>query len=225
MSTYLRKMAILPPLKHHPTQGVNVTMKHIQISFVSSQLAVTLLSWALVAPVSLASASSSAEGHHNPSLGDLTFYWINFILYIALMTYILRKPIRNGWAARTARIKQTVAHCSEEVESAERELNAIEALTKGLAAEQERVQQEIISQANLEAQEIIKQANQRAVRIREQAKELLKGEARSAESSFRASLVKRALTLAKERFVRGEFAARQGSYVDAAVTRARQLVQ
>jgi F0F1-type ATP synthase membrane subunit b/b' len=169
--------------------------------------------------------SAHASGSHQPALSDLTFYWINFVLYIAALTFILRKPIRNGWAARTARIKKAVEQSTDEVQAAERELNAIEALTKGLAAEQERVRQEIVAQAELEAAEIARNANQRAVRIKDQAKEMLRGETRSAESSFKASLVARALTLAKDRFKSGEFAAREATYLDAAARRSKQLVQ
>jgi F0F1-type ATP synthase membrane subunit b/b' len=182
----------------------------------------------VVSALSLLGASEcalAASGNRAPALSDLTFYWINFVLYVGVMTFILRKPIRNGWASRTARIKKMVTECTDEVESAERELNAIEALTKGLATEQERVQQEIVSQAKLEADDIVKNANQRAARIREQAREMLKGETRSAESTFRSSLVARALQLAKERFTKGEFANREKTYLDAAVERSRQLVQ
>jgi F0F1-type ATP synthase membrane subunit b/b' len=187
--------------------------------------AAALAAFVLVVFVGAADVASAGSGNRPPALSDLTFYWINFILYIGAMTFILRKPIRNAWAARTARIKKTVAECTDEVDAAERELNAIEALTKGLANEQDRVRQDIISQANLEASDILRQANQRAVRIREQAKEMLKGETRSAESAFRASLVSRALQSAKERFARGEFAGREQSYVEAAVNRSKQLVQ
>jgi F0F1-type ATP synthase membrane subunit b/b' len=170
-------------------------------------------------------APAHASGGKPPALSDLTFYWVNFVLYIGVMTFILRKPIKNGWAARTARIKQAVAQSTDEVESAERELNAIEALTKGLTAEQERVRQEIVSQAELESAEIVRNANQKSLRIKEQAKEMLRGETRSAESSFKASLVARALQLAKDRFKGGEFAARESIYLDAASRRSKHLVQ
>jgi F0F1-type ATP synthase membrane subunit b/b' len=176
----------------------------------------------LLGAVPVAFASS---GHGEPSFTDLTFYWINFVLYVGIMTYILRKPLAKGWAARTARIKQSVLQCSDDVESAERELNAIEALTKTLPQEEEKIKQQIIEQANAEAADIIRQAEQRAVRIREQAKELLKGETRSAQSSFRQALVARAVQIAKEKFGAGEFAARDDVYNTAAVTRAKQLVQ
>jgi F0F1-type ATP synthase membrane subunit b/b' len=179
----------------------------------------------LTALLIVASDAHASGTGHAPSIGDLTFYWINFVLYIALMSYLLRKPIKTAWASRTARIKQTVSDCTDQVASAERELNAIEALTKGLPTEQERARQQIISQANLEATDIVKQAEQRAARIREQSKEMLKGEMRSAQSSFRASLVSRALQLAKDRFSKGEYATREQAYVGAAVSRAKQLIQ
>jgi F-type H+-transporting ATPase subunit b len=179
----------------------------------------------LVSVFLLASVAHASSGHGEPSIGDLTFYWINFALYIGIMTYILRKPLAKGWAARAERIKQSVVKSSDDVEAAERELNAIEALIKSLPAEEEKIRQQIVEQANAEAADIVRQAEQRAARIREQAKELLKGETRSAQSTFRQSLVARAVQLAKEKFGAGEFAGREDAYQMAAVARAKQLAQ
>lgn len=176
----------------------------------------------LIAPASQALASS---GHGQPALSDLTVYWANFAVYLTLMYILLRKPIAQGWAARRARIREMVAQCATEVEKAERELNAIEALTKTLSAEQERARQEILSQAQAEADAIVANALEKAARIREQAQEMLTGEGRSAESAFRASLVAKALGLAREKFTKGEFVDRQQAYVDAAIGRARRLTQ
>jgi F-type H+-transporting ATPase subunit b len=183
-----------------------------------------LNSFALVT-AALPSAAFASSGHGEPSIGDLTFYWINFVLYIGLMTYILRKPLAKGWAGRVARIKQTVTQSGEDVDAAERELNAIEALIKVLPLEQDKIKQQLVEQANAEADDVIKQAQQRATRIKDQARELLKGETRSAQVSFKQSLVSRALQLAKERFASGDFAGRDSAYQAAAVTRAKSLVQ
>lgn len=172
-----------------------------------------------------ASGAYASSGHGEPSIGDLTFYWVNFVLYVGVMAYIVRKPLAKGWAARTARIKQSVMQSSDDVEAAERELNAIEALTKSLPVEEEKIRQQIVEQANAEAADIVRQAEQRAARIREQAKDLLQGESRSAQSTFRNTLVARAVQLAKEKFGAGEFAAREDAYQTAAVSRAKQLVQ
>lgn len=187
--------------------------------------AATYTATSALAVMSTARAALGSPGHGEPSIGDLTFYWINFILYIGIMTYILRAPLKRGWAARTARIKQSVMQSSDEVGAAERELNAIEALTKTVPAEQEKIRQQIIEQASAEAADIVRKAEQRAIRIKDQAKELLAGESRSAQTSFRQALVARAVQVAKEKFGAGEFAAREGAYQSAAVARAKQLVQ
>jgi F0F1-type ATP synthase membrane subunit b/b' len=184
-----------------------------------------LFSVSLVLALIHTSAAMASSGHSEPRFSDLTFYWINFVLYVAIMAYILRKPIRTGWAARVERIKQSVTRSATDVEVAERELNAIEALSKSLPAEQERIKQQLLEQANLEAEELIKDAHQRAQRIRHQAKELVFGETRSAESAFKRSLVSRAIAIAKDRFGKGELVARDAVYTARALSRADSLIK
>ncbi|MEY4700601.1 MAG: hypothetical protein RL326_788 [Pseudomonadota bacterium] len=174
-------------------------------------------------PVASAFASSSAHGE--PSIADLTVYWANFVVYSVILYVLLRGPLANGWSARRARIQEAVTSSASQVESAERELNAVEALTKGLASEQDRARAEIVEQAKLEAQQIVENARVKATRVRDQAKDMIAGEGRSAESAFRATLVARALELARAKFVGGEYGSRQQSYLDAAVGRAKRLVQ
>ncbi len=183
-----------------------------------------LASLALVLlPVAAAFASSSAHGE--PSIADLTVYWANFAVYSIILFVLLRKPLSNGWATRRARIQDMVASCASQVDSAERELNAVEALTKGLTSEQDRARAEIVTQAKLEAEQIVASARTKATRIREQAKDMVAGEGRSAESTFRTTLVARALELARAKFAGGEFSSKQQVYLDAAVGRAKRLVQ
>jgi F0F1-type ATP synthase membrane subunit b/b' len=172
-----------------------------------------------------AESACAASGSGEPSIAELKFYWLNFALYLGLLFFILRKPIRNGWASRVARIRQTVTRSADEVSAAERELNAVEALSRSLATEQERVKSEIANQAELEGKDIVRQARERAERIVNQAHEMLKGESRSAESQFRATLVARATEIAKQSYAKGEQAGREASYLEAAMNRAKSLVQ
>lgn len=204
------------------TSQVDSQLSRTAIILLALSAALTSI-FSLTIPSAIAAAGHAA--HSAPAFTDLKFYWINFILYVGIMTYILRKPLAKGWAARAARIKQSVMRSSDEVEAAERELNAIEALTKTLPQEEERIKKEIAEQGDAEAAEIISQAEQRAARIRQQATELIKGETRSAQSSFRQALVDRAVQIAKDRFGAGEFSAREELYQTAAITRAKQLVQ
>lgn len=172
-----------------------------------------------------AAHASAGEGAHHGSIGDIVGPWINFAVYVALLTALLRKPIKNGWAARRERIAEDVAAATSEMEAAERELAAVEALTKNIAQEQERARVEIVKQGELEASAIVSAAKQKATRITSQVAELLQGESRSAQASFRASLVAKAVELSKARFQGGEYVSRQSAYIDAAVDRAKKLVR
>ena len=178
-----------------------------------------------VALFALPAVAEEAEGPHEGSILDLTSNWINFIIYVALLYVLLRNAIPKAWAARREKIRESVLASKEELDAAERELHAVEALTANLAREQERAKREILEAADLEARAIKGSAAERAERIKAQAKDLLVGEGRSAETQVRASLVARALEIARARFASGDYAARQSSYVDAAIERAKRLVQ
>jgi F0F1-type ATP synthase membrane subunit b/b' len=187
----------------------------------------TLLRSALsVGFIVFASTSAWASGgaNHEPSIADLGVFWMNFLIYVALLFTLVRKPIGGAWAARRASILNAVTSATDEVGVAERELNATEALLKNLTAEQERARAEIVRQGKVEAEAIVAAAKEKAERMTAQAKELLKGEGRSAEAAFRATLVAKALEISREKFARGEYSAKQPQYVDAALSRAKRLV-
>ena len=149
---------------------------------------------------------------------------VKFYLLHSLVI-LLRKAIPNAWRALRTRILTAVEGCKAELQSAERELSAIEVRTKNLAVEQKLAKDEIRQQAEVEAATIEQRAKERAARIQSQAKDLLVGELRSAHARFRAALVAKALELTKGRFARGEVLSQQQSYLDAAVGRAKRLVQ
>jgi F0F1-type ATP synthase membrane subunit b/b' len=151
-------------------------------------------------------------------------FWVNFLIYVSLLFVLVRKPVGNAWLARRNAILGAVTSATDEVNAAERELNATEALLKNLAAEQDRARTEIVRQGQAEADAIVVAAKERAERIKQQAAELLKGEGRSAEAGFRAALVGRALEISRDKFARGEYSTKQSAYVDAALSRAKRLV-
>jgi F0F1-type ATP synthase membrane subunit b/b' len=170
-------------------------------------------------------AFASGGAGHQPSIHDIVPFWVNFVIYIALMTVLLRKPIKNGWASRRSRIAEEVASATADMEAAERELAAVEALTKNLSHEQERARVEVLKQGELESNSIVSAAKEKATRLASSARDLLEGESRSAQAHFRAALVAKAVELSKSKFQSGELAARQSQYVDAAIDRAKKLVR
>jgi F0F1-type ATP synthase membrane subunit b/b' len=168
--------------------------------------------------------ASGGEGHV-PSPWDLRFLWLNFLLYVVLLYVLLRKVVASSWNARRQRVERSVVSATNEMQSAEKELRSIEEMVRDLKAQQETARAEVLTLAKEEASSIVRTAEERASRIRSQAKELLQGEKRSAESSFRSALVARAVDLARSKFSSGQYSSRQDAYVAAAVDRAKRLVQ
>jgi F0F1-type ATP synthase membrane subunit b/b' len=191
----------------------------------SSRLCAHLCALSLVWCLASSEAfASGGEGHH-PTVWDIRSLWLNFALYVVLLYVLLKKVVGSGWATRRQRIEKSVVSATSEVESADKALRSIEEVVKNLKAEQERAREEVLSLAKEEAASILRAAEDRAQRIRTQATDLLKGETRSAEASFRSALVARAVELAKSKFSSGQFSSRQDAYVAAAVDRAKRLVQ
>lgn len=182
-----------------------------------------LLSLALFSGTSEVFASAG-EGHA-PSVWDIRFLWLNFALYLVLLYVLLRKVVVSGWTARRQRVEKAVVSATTEMQSAENQLRSIEQAVRDVKVEQEKARAEVLTLAKEEAASLVRAAEERASRIRSQAKELLKGERRSAEASFRSALVARAVDLARSKFSSGQYSSRQDAYVAAAVDRAKRLVQ
>jgi F0F1-type ATP synthase membrane subunit b/b' len=168
-------------------------------------------------------AYCSAEDHS--SISSLVPFWVNFAIYLAVLFVALRKIIPQAWMARRNAILENVTSAARELEQAEKAVRNAEDKTKNLASEQEAARQEIIKQAELEAVQIITAAKEKAERQKAQAKELIQGESRSAESTFRTELVFRAVELAREKFKSGAYSAKESDYRSAALDRAKRLVQ
>jgi F0F1-type ATP synthase membrane subunit b/b' len=199
--------------------------KGIMLSLKNSTYTVVVAAALLAATFSAPDLAFAGGGPgHHPSIRDILPFWVNFVLYAALMTALLRTPLKNGWESRRNRIAEDVSSATSDMEAAERELAAVEALTKNLSQEQDRARLDILKQGELESNAILAAAHEKSVRLASSTKDLLEGESRSAQAHFRAALVAKAVELSKSRFITGAFAARQSAYVDAAIDRAKKLV-
>jgi F0F1-type ATP synthase membrane subunit b/b' len=101
------------------------------------------------------SAFASGDAGHAPSISDLGVFWLNFTVYVVLLYVLAGKSISKAWAARRQSILSAVTSATDEVNAAERELNAAEALAKNLSADQERARADILRQAQVEADALV----------------------------------------------------------------------
>ena len=181
---------------------------------------------AVATGILLTSGQSQAWASGGPaSIGDLQSYWINFVVYVCLLFVCLRKVIPTAWSARREAIQATVRTATRDLESAEAEVKEVEARTRNLEVDKRKAADDIVRQAEAEASAAVSQAREKAARLSVQATDLLKGEGRAAEVEYRSELVARALQLAREKFEQGAFAGKEAGYRDAAMNRARRLLQ
>lgn len=201
---------------------IQVSAKFITSSIVRLKMRMPFLLALVLLPTAVAHA---AGGHGTGSITDLKWPWVNFAIYAAILTYLLRKPLAAAWAARRAAMIDLVGAAQREAEEARKELVAAEAKISTLNAELARVGADIEKEGVREAGDLVLDAKKRAERIVAQGKDLALAEKRSTEESIRKEIVEQALKRA-EASLRNELNVDTDRPLrDAAVSAVRGLVQ
>lgn len=128
------------------------------------------------------------EEHHAGSIGDLTFYYINFALYILFLYFVLRKPVRQGWVSRSLKIEEAVNRGKIELAKAEEALKAAKNQLAGVDSEIKKIGEEIRADTRNETKLIVDDAKVRAERIVQQGKLSAQSEIKALEQSLRREL-------------------------------------
>ena len=155
------------------------------------------VSSSLLAIAACENAWAASEGHGHGTLADITWFWINFSIYIVIMYFLLRNPIVKGWAARRARITEALDQSQRELRTAEQAVLDAKRQLKSVDAEISAIRSQITRQAEMESEGIINSAKERSARIVSQAKELVTSEQRSAERAIREELSRKVLERAE----------------------------
>jgi len=121
---------------------------------------------------------------HAPHISDLTIFWINFLIYIAILYKVVKKPALNAWQKRREEIRKLVINAEKQSTQAQKDLTEAQSLhsrikenmedaKKAISAEAQRERIDIISQAQNRAEFIIKKAHESVGKERLSAKRLL----------------------------------------------------
>jgi F0F1-type ATP synthase membrane subunit b/b' len=197
-------------------------VKSISSSKGQSSLHSIFLFALLLLPTAYAHA---AGGDGSAAITDLKWPWVNFAIYVALLTYLLRKPLAAAWSTRRSSFIDLIGAAQREAEQARQELSAAEAKIATLNTELVRVAADIEKEGVREAGDLITEAKKRAERIVAQGKDLALAEKRSTEESIRREIVEQALSRA-EANLRSELNVDSDKPLrDAAVSAVRGLVQ
>lgn len=141
-------------------------------------------------------AYAASEGHES-SFSDLIPYWVNFLLYLAILYKFLAKPVSQGWASRAATIESAVSRGVTERAQAQKLLDEAVARKNLLSKELRELEEEIHHQQEHESLEIINDGIERASRVNAQAQDMMKAEQKAFEASLRKDLSEEVLKKAK----------------------------
>lgn len=151
--------------------------------------------------VSIAFASTGAEGGHEKSLFD-RYFWpvVNFLVLVVVLGYMLKKmDIKGYFAKRTELIEQTLREAREAKELAQKALTEVEERLK--VKDQEL--QDILSYARQSGEKeksfLIEEGEKMKVKILEQAKTNIDFELKKAKEEIKAEAVDIALELAEKK--------------------------
>lgn len=152
----------------------------------------------LLIPAVAFAAEGHAE-HHVEGAAALIPFWINFLIYIAFLFFITRKPVLNLWASRRERIEIAVGGSKAELDAAQSELRQVNAKLSGFQTECARLTTEVENDTKGECEELNRSAKLKADRVAARAKESIRSEQKSAETKLQREVAELAFKLARER--------------------------
>ncbi len=150
----------------------------------------------------LAFAASEGDSHHG-SIADLKWPWINFLLYVVGMYFLLRGVIANGWRARAERIANEASRGERELAAATAALSAMRERQTKLPAEKAAIARTLTAEAQAEAAKTISDAEQRAIEIEKQAASRIVAEQQAAVQAIRRQVATKVLNASEQKIKSG----------------------
>lgn len=151
--------------------------------------------------LSVASCYAAAGGHstHDSSVWDLKFYFINFLIYLALVAFIIKRVAPQGWAMRRQRIQESLQASIAKVSAAERAYQTAKQRLQTLDEDARALTEQMQREAEREAGEVIESAKNQGARMVKQAHDNANAERKASETAIRKEYAAQALRIAEER--------------------------
>jgi F-type H+-transporting ATPase subunit b len=156
-------------------------------------------------------------GTHNASGGGFLAWWhknaepvlnypgfeawkfLNLAVFVALMVYLLRKPLSEAFKAKRETIRAELIRAEEQKQTALAQLTATEAKLARLNAEAASIRQKGEAEASAEKQRIIEQTEFEIKRLREQTESEIERASQKARLELRRFSAEESVRLAEEK--------------------------
>lgn len=151
----------------------------------------------LLAPAFAVAASGGA--HHEGGIPSAVWYqFVNFGLFVALLAFVLRKPIRTFFTSREQGFKQALV----KAESAKREAEAKRREIQERLSKLESTSQNAIAEARAEAEalkaKIIRDAEELTRNMKEDTRRTAEIEIERAKAELRQELLSQSVAMARQ---------------------------
>jgi F-type H+-transporting ATPase subunit b len=145
-----------------------------------------------------AGGHGAAGGESPARIWDLVLRSINFIIFFAILVFLVRKPLKQGLAGRREGIQRELDELEQKKAEAKRELQNFETRLGALKEERESILKEFKHEGEREKAKIIENARNTASRIVEQAQLTIQQEIQKANQSLREEVAGLSVKMAED---------------------------
>jgi F-type H+-transporting ATPase subunit b len=143
-------------------------------------------------------AAEEGHGEHVPSISDLVFPVINFLLFVFILYRYVIPTVRDVLRQRREKITLALEEAKRAKEEAERLRKDYELKLAGLAAEQEKIREQALEAAEQERERIVEEARQMAERVKSEVQQIAQREVEEARRTLRQEAANQAVRIATE---------------------------
>jgi F-type H+-transporting ATPase subunit b len=143
-------------------------------------------------------AAEEGHGERVPSISDLVFPVINFLLFVFILYRYVIPTVRDALRQRREKITLALEEAKRAKEEAERLRQDYEQKIAGLAAEQEKIREQALEAAERERGRIVEEARQMAERVKNEVQQIAQREVEEARRTLRQEVANQAVRMATE---------------------------
>ena len=143
-------------------------------------------------------SAASGEGGGKGWVATDTFRVMNFVVLLAALIFLLRKPLSKALSSRIQTIKDELESLETQKAEAEKKLAQYNEKLSELESEAEKIVQGYIQQGNDAKAKILKEAEATAEKLQEQAKRNIEHEFSKARQELQRDVVEKSLVQAEE---------------------------
>lgn len=165
----------------------------------NAAVAAAVIGAALILDLSFCQGAFAATEHHAHAEGPLPsfaeflaekkVYWINFLIYMGILSYVLKKTFVKAWANRRNAYQDAINSGQKLLEDSEKQLADARRLMATLPAELASLKDRMSKEVDFEASSIVHDASERAEKIKNQASQSAAAERRAAITQYQDRLV------------------------------------